>query len=136
MADKPQSNMLACVEAPYLGKLKTGQFEIQHCRACATHFYYPRVLCPSCGSSNVSWVKPSGKGVVYSTTTVRRKAEQGGDYNVSIIELDEGVRMMSRVEGVDLHQIHIGMKVAAQVSVSADVGIVVWRPQVSGGAQS
>jgi hypothetical protein len=34
---------------------------------------------------------------VYAVTTVRRKADAGGDYNVSLIDLDEGVRLMSRV---------------------------------------
>ncbi len=42
----------------------------------------------------------SGKGRVHTTTVVRRKPERGGDYNVCMVELEEGVRMMSRVDGI------------------------------------
>ena len=44
--------------------------------------------------------QPRGTGTVHAVTTVRRKADAGGDLNVSLIDLDEGVRLMSRVEGI------------------------------------
>jgi Predicted nucleic-acid-binding protein containing a Zn-ribbon len=58
---------------------------------------------------------PSGLGTVYSTTIVRRKAEDGGDYNVALIDLKEGVRMMSRVEGISPEAVAIGMSVQARI---------------------
>lgn len=58
---------------------------------------------------------PSGQGTVYSTTVVRRKAEAGGDYNVALIDLKEGVRMMSRVEGISPEAVAIGMPVQATI---------------------
>lgn len=54
--------------------------------------------------STLDWVEPSGNGSVHAVTTVRRKPEAGGDYSVSLVRLDEGVRIMRRVEGgVALH---------------------------------
>lgn len=57
-----------------------------------------------------------GTGTVYSTSTIRRKPEDGGDYDVSLIDLDEGVRMMSRVGGVNPDEVRIGMRVRACVT--------------------
>lgn len=103
-------------ERIYLDKLAQGQFEIQKCAACGRHVFYPRVLCPHCGASRLDWVMPSGNGTVYSSTTVRRKPVDGGDYNVALIDLDEGVRMMSRVADVAPDQVKIGQRVKARIA--------------------
>jgi uncharacterized OB-fold protein len=99
----------------HLAALAEGRFLIQLCGACGKHVYYPRVLCPHCGADEPALVSPSGTGTVYAVTTVRRKAEAGGDYNVSVIELDEGVRLMSRVAGVPPGDVRIGQRVRARV---------------------
>ncbi len=54
-------------------------------------------------------------GTVYATTCTRRPADKGGDYNVALIDLAEGPRMMSRVEGIAPDKVQIGMKVKARV---------------------
>lgn len=115
-------------EKHYLDQLAQGQFLIQRCQACARAVFYPRMICPHCGSDRLDWATPSGKGTVYSTTVVRRKAEHGGDYNVALIDLEEGVRMMSRVEGISADLVTIGMAVQASVE-DGDAGakVVVFR---------
>lgn len=110
-------------QAHYLAMLGDGRFLIQRCTACRRHIFVPRVICPHCSSDAWTWVEPRGTGVVYSTTTVRRK---GGDYDVSVIELDEGVRMMSRVEGLPPAQVEIGMRVRARVTASQGAPLVVF----------
>jgi uncharacterized OB-fold protein len=103
-------------EKRYLDALKDGRFEIQQCSACAKHVFYPRVVCPHCGSDRLGWVAPSGRGVVYSTTVVRRKPADGGDYNVCLVDLAEGVRMMSRVASIPPADVRIGMAVEARIA--------------------
>lgn len=103
-------------EKRYLDALAQGRFEIQRCDACAKHVFYPRVLCPHCGSTRLDWVAPSGRGTVYSTTVVRRRPADGGDYNVCLVDLDEGVRMMSRVVSVAPQDVRIGMAVKARIA--------------------
>jgi uncharacterized OB-fold protein len=66
---------------------------------------------------------------VYSTTTVRRKAEAGGDYNIALIDLEEGVRMMSRVEAVQAADVTIGLRVEVKVKELNGKGIVVFIPR-------
>lgn len=96
----------------YFEQLAEGVFEIPKCDDCNKFHFYPRVLCPHCGSEKLRWVAPTGHGTIYSTTTVRRSE---GDYNVCLIQLDEGPRMMSRVEGVSTDHVKIGQKVRAKI---------------------
>ena len=115
-------------EQQYFSALAVGRFQIQKCAACSKHVFYPRVLCPHCGSGTLEWIEPSGRGTVYSSTTVRRKAEAGGDYNVCLIDLEEGPRLMSRVEGVPAAAVQIGMPVQARVNVEVSGGLLVFVP--------
>lgn len=108
----------------YRDQLDLGNITIQRCQSCDRAIFYPRMICPHCGSDQLEWFTPSGDGVVYSTTVVRRKPEQGGDYNVALIDLAEGPRMMSRVDGMAPEDVSIGMPVSARV-VDAEEGKLV-----------
>ncbi|ABE47137.1 Zn-ribbon domain-containing OB-fold protein [Polaromonas sp. JS666] len=102
-------------DAQFAQALAQGRFQIQRCSACGQHVFYPRALCTHCGSAQLDWVEPSGIGSVYSSTTVRRKPQAGGDYNVALVDLAEGPRLMSRIDGIAPDQVHIGMRVQARV---------------------
>jgi uncharacterized OB-fold protein len=112
------------VQAFHQAALDSGRFLIQQCNACGKHVYFPREICPHCGSAKLDWVTPSGGGTVYAVTTVRRKPADGGDYNVSLIDLDEGVRLMSRVINLQPDAVRIGQRVRAHVEVSDGGGLV------------
>ena len=114
------------VLARHQAALNDGRFLIQRCSGCSRAVYFPRELCPHCGHGQLALEAPRGTGTVYAVTTVRRKAEAGGDYNVSLIDLDEGVRLMSRVEGVPSTAVHIGQRVKARVVQQGGQGIVVF----------
>lgn len=113
----------------YRTQLDQGNFLIQRCTPCQHGIFYPRMICPHCGSNELEWFAPTGRGTVYSTTTVRRKPEHGGDYNVALIDLEEGVRMMSRVEGIEPDTVSIGMPVQAQVIDGDDGKLVIFNPE-------
>ena len=98
------------------------------CDDCGAFHFFPRVLCPHCHGTAISWQRASGKGRVHTTTVVRRKLERGGDYNVCMVELEEGVRMMSRVEGIAPGDVVIDMAVTAFVGEAEDAPIVLFRP--------
>ena len=113
--------------AVYQSALNKGRFIIQRCNDCDRHVFYPRELCPHCSGSSLAWEDASGTGTVYSTTTVRRKPDAGGDYNVSLIELAEGVRMMSTLKGVLPDEVRIGMAVKAVIIDQAGSGLLVFE---------
>jgi uncharacterized protein len=115
-------------EQTYKDKLARGRFELQKCGGCAKHVFYPRVVCPHCGAGELDWVAASGDGIVYSTTVVRRKPEAGGDYNVALVDLMEGPRMMSRIVGIEPATVKIGMKVKARIAVENEARIVEFTP--------
>jgi uncharacterized protein len=110
-------------------ELAAGRFLIQRCAACTKHVYYPREICPHCGGAALEWKAPAGTGTVYAVTTVRRKPADGGDLNVSVVDLDEGVRLMSRVANLAPADVRIGQRVKARVEVKDGSGIVLFDAQ-------
>lgn len=102
-------------EAQFRAFLAEGRFMIQRSRSSGVHVFYPRVAAPGSGERDLVWVEASGDGKVYSTTVVRNRPEKGGDYNVALIDLAEGPRLMSRVVDIDPAAVRIGMKVRARV---------------------
>lgn len=108
--------------------LAEGEILLPKCDDCGGYHFFPRVLCPHCHGSAICWKKASGKGRVHTTTVVRRKPERGGDYNVCVVELDEGVRMMSRVEGIAPGEVAIDMAVTAFVGEAEGVPAVLFKP--------
>lgn len=122
------------IQLRHLAALDAGRFLVQHCGDCGKHIYYPREVCPHCGSEALALVEPRGTGTVYAVTTVRRKADAGGDLNVSLIDLDEGVRLMSRVDNLPPDAVRIGQRVKARVAVSDGKGIVLFDTLEGGAA--
>ncbi|MFA7670139.1 MAG: OB-fold domain-containing protein [Burkholderiaceae bacterium] len=102
-------------DAAFSAYLGQGRFMLQRCGACNRFVFFPRLLCPHCSSRELNWAEASGGATVYSTTVIRRKAQYGGDYNVVLVDLDEGPRMMSRVEGIPADAVGIGMRVRARI---------------------
>lgn len=113
-------------QAQYLAALGEGRLVIQRCDRCSRHVFYPRVACPACASTELRWTEPTGAGTVYSVTTVRRQPEEGGDYNICLVDLDEGVRVMSRVEGTAPDQVRIGMRVRARIKGRGSEALLVF----------
>jgi len=107
-------------------ELDAGRFLVQRCAACGKHVYFPRESCPHCGSASLEWTAPKGTGTVYAVTTVRRKPAEGGDLNISLIDLDEGPRLMGRVENVAPGAVRIGQRVRARVHVKEGRGLVLF----------
>lgn len=93
----------------YMEHLKKGELAYQVCKDDNTAFFYPRAVAPGSGSSNLEWRVSKGMGTVYTTTVVYYKGEP--PLNVAMIDVDEGFRLMSRVEDIDPLQVKIGMRV-------------------------
>lgn len=74
--------------------------------------YYPRIVAPVTGGK-LDWKVSKGLGTVYATTTVYPR--KGDPYDVSLIDIDEGFRMMSRVEKIDPMKVEIGMRVKVRM---------------------
>ena len=115
-------------EKRYYDYLAEGKFMIQRSKSSGNYVHYPRVMEPGTGAADLEWVEASGDGVVYATTVNRQRPEKGGDYNIALIDLAEGCRMMSRVVGIAPTDVKIGMKVKAKVDRIGDHDAVVFEP--------
>jgi|SRR3990167_1788491 hypothetical protein len=102
----------------WVGHLKKSELAYQVCTDNDKPFFYPRAVAPETGSSNIEWRVSKGVGTVYTTTVVYYKGE--APLNVAMIDLDEGFRMMSRVEDIDPLQVKIGMRVKLKVHPGDD----------------
>lgn len=110
-------------ETRWAEMLESGVFAVQRCTSCDTAQFPPGATCRNCGAPEPTLVPAQGTGIVYATTTVRARE---GAYDVSIIELAEGPRMMSRVEGVAAENVSIGQKVTARIDTGGDAPVVVF----------
>ena len=113
--------------AAYWDACQRHELLIQRCSTCGELQFYPRNVCTSCGSNSLDWVTASGHGKVLSRTIVRRavSAAYADDvpYVIALIELQEGVVMMSKVVGCEPESVHTGMAV--------EVNFEDWSEQVS-----
>ncbi len=109
-----ESEKLSSPLATYLEYCNKGQLAYQYCPDDNTVIFYPRVISPTSGSTNLQWRISKGLGTVYAVTTAYRKDEE--PCNVTIVDVDEGFRMMSRVEEVPADRVKIGMRVRVRMS--------------------
>lgn len=114
-------------EKQYFEYLAQGRFMLLRAKASGRCMFYPRVAEPLTGDTDLEWIQASGLGQVYSVTVVRKKPPET-DYNVVLIDLAEGPRMMSRVDGVAPGDVRIGMAVRARVIQEDGQPLVVFEP--------
>jgi hypothetical protein len=119
----------------YCEKLDEGKIILQKCDSCDEFFFPPRVMCPKCKSLSYSWQEASGAGRIYSTSVVRRRPEKGGNYSIVLVDLDDGVRMMSTVTNVAPEAVKIGQAVTVNVSRLGDEDAVTLSVVQNGGSK-
>lgn len=108
-------------EAQYREHLRAGRFMIQRSRSTGRYIFYPRVAMPETGETDLAWVAAAGTGIVHAITVNRGRDES---YNVALVELDEGPRLMSRIDGVE--SVAIGTRVMARIVAEGDEPFVVF----------
>lgn len=99
--------------ASYIAHLKRGELGYQYSPSLGAAVFYPRVIAPKTGAADLEWRVSKGLGTVHATTVVH--PQQGAPYNVCLVDVDEGFRMMSRVEDIAPRDVKIGMRVKFRV---------------------
>jgi uncharacterized OB-fold protein len=101
--------------APYWDSAKAHALELPRCGACGTFRYPPTPFCPRCLSDETEWRAVSGRGTVYSYIVVHQRYDpsfaEDLPYNVAVVELEEGPRLVTNVVGIDNKDLRIGMPV-------------------------
>ena len=111
----PVSNPLAAPVVtpdalPFWEAAQRGELMVPWCRACTSHYWYPRPNCPHCGSGDTALRHSRGTGTVYSVSVTRRAGPV--PYAIAYVTLDEGVTLLTQVVDCDLDAVRIGDRVA------------------------
>lgn len=90
-----------------------GELRLQHCESCERFQFYPRTICNGCGGDDLGWQSVSGRGRLASFSIVRRGISKAypAPYVVVLVDLEEGVRMMSKLIECEPEKIAIGAEV-------------------------
>lgn len=99
---------------PFWDGAAAGELRIQRCLDCGRPFFYPRTLCPNCGSEHVEWFTASGRATLYSYVINHRPArgfEDEGPYAIAVVQLAEGPRMMTNIVGAEADGLAVGLPV-------------------------
>ena len=101
VSDAPETLVGDPTTEPFWTACRERRLLIQRCETCGHHQFYPRPFCLACESAELRWVDASGEGRIYSMTTVRVPADPSmpPPYVVAIVELTEGPRLLTNIEG-------------------------------------
>lgn len=116
-------------------RIEQGVLAFQRCADCGIVRHPPAPMCSHCQSLQWMEMISSGRGRVHSYTVVHHPSTPPFDYPnaIALIELDEGVRFISQLVGVDPADIHIGMEVVARCEqVGAGLVLPLFRPASQG----
>lgn len=118
---------------PHFDAMADGKVLVQHCPDCDTWLAPGAFLCENCGSTGVQWREASGRGEVYSYVVMHRTFDPAFaglvPYNVCLIELEEGPRLLANVIGVANSDLTIGCAVQATFeSVGEGLPLLKFKP--------
>jgi uncharacterized OB-fold protein len=120
-------------EAVYYDALRSGKLLYQHCSDCSAAVWYPRAVCPSCGSGRLEWRESARRGTVYSFTRLLRAGNpaRAADvpYSVALVDLDEGIRVLGDLAD-EVADSPIGQRVHAAIrSMEDGLPTLVFAPE-------
>ncbi len=99
----------------FYGWCRQGELRFQRCSRCAAWRHVPRELCPECGSTEWEWAQSSGRGRVFTWTVAARALHPAfrdqTPYAPVVIEMDEGVRIVSQIVDCPVDELGIDMPV-------------------------
>ena len=124
--------------APFWEAARRHELVVQRCRGCGTHRFPAREICSRCLSRDAGWERASGRGSVFSFAIMHQVYHPGFadavPYAIVVVELEEGVRMLSNLVDCPVERIEIGMPVEAVFEpVTPEVTLPKFRPRRAAG---
>jgi uncharacterized OB-fold protein len=118
--------------APFFEAARRHELVVQRCAGCGALRFPARSICSRCLGREATWVPVSGRGAIFSFAVMHQAVHPGFaatvPYAVVVIELEEGVRMLSNLLDCPLEDIRIGLPVSVVFDdVSPDVTLPKFR---------
>jgi uncharacterized protein len=122
--------------AEFWAHCNQGELRFQRCADCGTWRHLPRLVCPDCNSDRWTWERSSGRGRVFSWTVTHqpllREFPEPVPYAVLVVEMDEGVRVVSGLRELPPSALAIDLPVEVVFeTVADDVRLPFFRPRSS-----
>jgi uncharacterized OB-fold protein len=111
-----------------------GELRIPKCNACGTLRFPPGPACQSCDAYDRGYQVAAGTGTVFSYVVHRHPPVPGKELPIviALVDLDEGVRMVGEVVGVD--DLEIGDRLQVDYNrIDDELTLPVWRPSTEEG---
>ena len=116
---------------PHWEGCREGVLRVQRCSTCNAVVFIPQPICTACQGDQLEWIESSGRGRVYSFTTVHRPPRPEFDvpYVVAIVELEEGWHMLTNIIGCAPETVHVDMPVEVSFErMSEEITLPRFRP--------
>lgn len=108
-----------------------GRLVARRCLGCGRLHHPPRPVCPDCHSLEHEIVELAGVGTVYSYAVLHHPQNPRFTYPLVavLVDLDEGVRVVSNLVGVEPADVRIGMPVRVSFApTDDDLAVPVFEP--------
>jgi uncharacterized OB-fold protein len=106
-----------------------GALLVRKCAKCARLQHPPSPMCPKCGSVEWATETVSGRGNVVSWIVSKHPTgDDDAPRIVALIELDEGARLVSNLQGIEPAKVKNGMRVEVTIMVIDGVTLPQFRP--------
>jgi uncharacterized protein len=100
---------------PFWDATRERRLVLQWCTRCERAVFHPRAACPRCLGDHLEWRPSAGRGRVHAASVQHRPGNpfMAGrvPYVVALVDLDDGVRMMTNVVDCDPGDVTIDMPV-------------------------
>ncbi len=110
---------------------RVGELRIQQCRECGYLQHPPGNRCPACGATSMGYRVVSGRGTLYSYVVAHHPRVPSFDYplNIGLVELEEGVRLVTNITDCRSEQLKVGMPLEVwHMPTHEDVSLPMFRP--------
>lgn len=122
------------LSAEFYAECARGRLSFQRCDDCGAWRHPPRVMCAACGSWKWKWTPSSGRGSIYTWTVTHQPLHpafaDATPYAVVVVEMEEGVRLVSGVIDLPLERLVLGLPVEVVFEKASDsIGLHFFRPR-------
>lgn len=122
--EKPYRPTRSPEAGPFWAGCQEGRLMLPFCPACSRFHFYPRPFCPHCGGAVIEWKPAAGTGTVHTFATVHQPIEKAFaplvPYVLGVVDLDEGVRMLTHIVDHGPDGVHCGLRVAVGFRTLSD----------------